>query len=144
MKVKFNIDENYQEEKAEFWLKEMTAKFSQLGKELTANQDMIWCYSENDIVPVNFQDIFLAQVEAEKTIIYTKDHHYQYKGRLYQVEQLLPHEFLIASRSAMINYRKIDHLEIVNGGNIDAILKNHIRVQIARRRIKDLKERLGL
>lgn len=144
MKVKFNIDENYQEEKAEFWLKKMTEKFSQLGKELSANQDMIWCYSENDIVPVNFKDIFLVQVEDEKTIIYTLDHHYQYKGRLYQVEQILPHEFLTASRSAMINYRKIDHLEIGNNGNIDAILKNKMRVQIARRRIKDLKERLGL
>lgn len=144
MKVKFNIDENYQEEKAEFWLKKMTEKFSQLGKELSANQDMIWCYNENDIVPVNFKDIFLVQVENERTIIYTFDDHYQYKGRLYQIKQLLPHEFLIASRSAMINYRKIDHLEIVNGGNIDAILKNKMRVQIARRRIKDLKERLGL
>lgn len=144
MKVKFNIDDSYQEEKAEFWLREMTAKFNQLGKELTANQDMIWCYSEKDIVPVNFQDIFLAQVENEKTFIYTSDHRYQYKGRLYQMRQLLPHEFLTASRSAMINYRKIDHLEIVNNGNIDAILKNKMRVQIARRRIKDLKERLDL
>lgn len=32
----------------------------------------------------------------------------------------------------------------MDGGNIDVIMKNQIRVQISRRKIKDLKERLGL
>ena len=48
------------------------------------------------------------------------------------------------SRGAIVNNHFIDHLEIINTGNIDALLENGLRVQVSRRRIKDLKERLGL
>lgn len=144
MKVKFNIDNQLPEEHAEFWLKKMTAKFSQLGKELSGEQDMVWCNIDDEIVPVKFESIYLIQVENEQTVIYDKSQNYRYKGRLYQIKNVLPHDFLAASRSAIINYRKIDHLEIMDGGNIDVIMKNQMRVQISRRKIKDLKERLGL
>lgn len=52
--------------------------------------------------------------------------------------------YLTISRGAIVNYHFIDHLEIINTGNIDALLENGLRVQVSRRRIKDLKERLGL
>lgn len=144
MKVKFNIDNQLSEERAEFWLKRMTDKFSQLGKELSGDQDMVWCNYGDEIVPVKFENIYLIQIENEQTLIYDETQSYRYKRRLYQIKNMLPHDFLTASRSAIINYRKIDHLEIMDGGNIDVIMKNQIRVQISRRKIKDLKERLGL
>ncbi|WP_232815501.1 LytTR family DNA-binding domain-containing protein [Lactobacillus crispatus] len=144
MKVKFNIDNQLAGESAEFWLKKMTNKFSQLGKELSGEQDTIWCSYDDEIIPVKFENIYLIQVEQEQTLIYDKTQSYRYKGQSYQVKNILPHNFLIASRSAIINYQKIDHLEVMDGGNIDVIMKNQMRVQISRRKIKDLKERLGL
>ena len=41
----------------------------------------------------------------------------------------------------IVNY---DHLKMLENGNIDAILENKIDVQISRRKIKNLKEKLGL
>lgn len=144
MKIKFNIDENLPEEKAEFWLKKMTDKITRITKELNAKQDFLWGYREGDVFPIKFSEIYLIQVEDEKTFVFTETDKYLFKGRLYQVEKVLPHEFVIASRSAVINYHKLDHLRILDTGNIDAVLKNKIDVQISRRRIKDLKERLGI
>jgi len=63
---------------------------------------------------------------------------------IYQVKNGLSSDFIEVSRSAIINYRFIDHLKIVSNGNIDAVMKNGLRVQISRRKIKNLKERLGL
>lgn len=65
---------------------------------------------------------------------------YIFKGRLYQIEKNLPGDFIMASRSAIINYRKLDHLKMLENGNIDAILENKIDVQISRRKIKNLKD----
>ena len=144
MKIKFNIDENFQEEKAEFWLKKMTIKISRIAKELNSKQDFLWCFKDGDAFPVKFSEITLIQVEDEKTKVYATDNVYLYKGRLYQVQNLLPQEFVTVSRGSIINYHQLDHLQIMNNGNIDAILKNKIRVQVSRRRIKELKERLGL
>ncbi len=83
-------------------------------------------------------------MENEKTQIYTQSDKYIFKGRLYQIEKNLPSDFIMASRSAVINYRKLDHLKMLENGNIDAILENKIDVQISRRKIKNLKEKLGL
>ena len=83
-------------------------------------------------------------MENEKRQIYTQSDKYIFKERLYQIEKNLHSDFIMASRSAIINYRKLDHLKMLENGNIDAILENKIDVQISRRKIKNLKEKLGL
>lgn len=83
-------------------------------------------------------------MENEKTLICTEADSYVFRGRLYQVEKILPDNFVVISRSSIVNYHLIDHLEIIKTGNIDAIMKNGLRIQVARRKIKYLKERIGL
>lgn len=144
MKIKFHIDEHLPEEKAEFWLRKMTEKIRQITEDLTSEKDFVWCYQKGNAFSINFSDIYLIQVENEKTYVYTETENYLYKGRLYQIQQLLPSDFVMASRSALVNYHKLDHLQILNDGNVDAILKNNLTVQISRRKIKNLKEVLGL
>lgn len=144
MKVKLNIDPSLPEEKAEFWLKKMTARFERITKELDSEQDFLWCYRDGDAYEINFSQIYAIQIENEKTMICTQNQKYVYRGRLYQVQSVLPNDFIMISRGTIVNYHFIDHLEIINTGNIDALLENGLRVQVSRRRIKDLKERLGL
>ena len=122
----------------------MTDKVKRAARDLQVEQNFIWGYQENEAYRVEYRQIYSIQVEYEKTYICTKDSNYQFKGRLYQVKTNLPSDFIEASRSAIINYHFIDHLEIIRNGNIDAVMKNGLRVQIARRKIKNLKERLGL
>lgn len=144
MKVEFNIDPNLSEEKAEFWLKKMTSKIRRITNELKSNQDFLWGYQDGDAYMIEFSQIFAIQVENEKTMICTEKEVYIFRGRLYQAEKLLPNDFVTTSRSSIVNYHSINHLEIVSSGNIDAILENGLRIQVARRKIKVLKERLGL
>lgn len=144
MEIKFNIDQNFSKEKAEFWLKKMTTKVKRVVSDLQTEQEFLWGYQESEAYPIEFSRIYLIQVENEKTYICTENGNYQFKGRLYQVKNRLPSDFIEASRSAIINYRFIDHLEIISNGNINAVMKNGLRVQISRRKIKNLKERLGL
>lgn len=144
LKVKLNIDPSLPEEKAEFWLKKMTARFERITKELNSEQDFLWCYRDGDAYEINFSQIYAIQIENEKTMICTQNQKYVYRGRLYQVQSVLPNDFIMISRGTIVNYHFIDHLEIVNTGNIDALLENGLRAQVSRRRIKDLKERLGL
>ncbi|WP_390892220.1 LytTR family DNA-binding domain-containing protein [Levilactobacillus namurensis] len=56
----------------------------------------------------------------------------------------LPGEFIEASRGTVINYQKIDHLELLGNGKIDVLMTNQQRVQMSRRKIKNLKEKLGI
>ena len=140
MKVNINIDENLVEDRAEFYLQEMTDKITRIAKELTNDNSGLWCYKNRDIIPVKYEEIILIQSENNILMVYTDEDSYEYHGRLYQVKDELPE----ASRSAIFNYQKIDHLEILGSGMIDVILENQMRVGISRRKIKILKGRLGL
>ena len=44
--------------------------------------------------PVKFSKIDLIQVENEKTYVYTEENVYLFKGRLYQINKLLPADFV--------------------------------------------------
>ena len=144
MKVNINIDENLVEDRAEFYLQEMTDKITRIAKELTNDNSRLWCYKNSDIISVKYEEIILIQSENNILMVYTDEDSYEYHGRLYQVKDELPNTFIEASRSAIFNYRKIDHLEILGSGMIDVILENQMRVGISRRKIRILKERLGL
>lgn len=144
MKVNINIDENLVEDRVEFYLQEMTDKITRIAKELTNDNSRLWCYKNSDIIPVKYEEIILIQSENNILMVYTNEDSYEYRGRLYQVKDELPNMFIEASRSAIFNYRKIDHLEILGSGMIDVILENQMRVGISRRKIRILKERLGL
>lgn len=144
MKVNINIDENLVEDRAEFYLQEMTDKITRIAKELTNDNSRLWCYKNSDIIPVKYEEIILIQSENNILMVYTDEDSYEYHGRLYQVKDELPNTFIEASRSAIFNYQKIDHLEILGSGMIDVILENQMRVGISRRKIRILKERLGL
>lgn len=144
MKVNINIDENLVEDRAEFYLQEMTDKITRIAKELTNDNSRLWCYKNSDIISVKYEEIILIQSENNILMVYTDEDSYEYHGRLYQVKDELPNTFIEASRSAIFNYQKIDHLEILGSGMIDVILENQMRVGISRRKIRILKERLGL
>ena len=144
MKVNINIDENLVDDRAEFYLQEMPDKITRIAKELTNDNSGLWWYKNKDIIPVKYEEIILIQSENNIVVVYTNEDSYEYRGRLYQVKDELPNMFIEASRSAIFNYRKIDHLEILGSGMIDVILENQMRVGISRRKIRILKERLGL
>ena len=115
MKVNINIDENLVEDRAEFYLQEMTDKITRIAKELTNDNSGLWCYKNRDIIPVKYEEIILIQSENNILMVYTDEDSYEYHGRLYQVKDELPNMFIEASRSAIFNYQKIDHLEILSG-----------------------------
>jgi len=105
MKVEFNIDPNLSEEKAEFWLKKMTSKIKRITNELTSKQDFLWGYQDGDAYAIKFSEILVIQVEDEKTMICTEGDVYIFKGRLYQVEKLLPNDFQLLITILLIIWR---------------------------------------
>nr|WP_225395476.1 LytTR family DNA-binding domain-containing protein [Limosilactobacillus reuteri] len=93
---------------------------------------------------MKFPDIFELTVAKTGTKILIKDHTYFYRERLSHFKSDLPNDFIEASGSTVFNYHYLDHLELLDNGLIDVILTNGSHIQISRRKIKNLKARLGL
>ncbi|MCD7136535.1 LytTR family transcriptional regulator [Limosilactobacillus balticus] len=141
MKVNCHIDPNIEEEHLELFVREMNPEISNLLKGFTNNESVLWCYDRDQIIPIKFPDIFELTVAKTGTKILTKDHTYFYRERLSHFKSDLPNDFIEASGSTVFNYH---YLELLDNGLIDVILTNGSHIQISRRKIKNLKARLGL
>ena len=78
----------------------------------------------------------------KKVFGYTTDNEFTVKYRLYQLEELLPKQFVRISNTEIINSRAIKHLELTTTGIILVHFKNGEQTSSSRRYIKKIKEKL--
>lgn len=144
MKINCHVDNSLDEEHAEIWVRKITPGLNNLLNYLNGHEQVLWCSSNNDLLPINYQDIFAIQTNNHQLDVSTINGHYTYRKRLSVLKDELTDDFIEASQSAIFNFRHIDHLELLDNGTIDVILKNQQRIPIARRKVKNLKARLGI
>ncbi|MBQ0035872.1 MAG: LytTR family transcriptional regulator [Firmicutes bacterium] len=147
MKYKFVIDEN--DESCIIRAPKKTELISKI-EELILNDDKtldginIYGYLEKDIVPIKIADIFNITIEDEKTIAYVNNKKYQIKYRLYQLEQMLPENFLQINKSCIINLSHIKRFNSSWSAVLMVEMKNGYTDYVSRRQIKKVKRRMGL
>lgn len=144
MKINCHVDASLDKEHGELWIRKMTPELNNLLNYLTNNEQVLWCSKDSDLRPINYRDIFAIQTDNQKLDVSTINSHYTYRKRLSVLKDELNEDFIEASQSAIFNFRHIDHLELQGNGTIDVILKNQQRIPIARRKVKNLKKRLGI
>lgn len=144
MKINLHVDASISEEHAEIWVKQMKPNLESMLQYLNNNNQVLWCYYDDQLKPISLNDIFIIQTDDRKLDISTQNRHYSCRKPLKEVKAILNNDFIEASRSAYFNFKHIDHLVLLNDGAIDVVLTNQERIAISRRKIKNLKERLGL
>lgn len=144
MKINCHIDDSLDEEHAEIWIRQMTPEINQLIQQLNNDQQVLWCSLNQQIIPVSFEEIYAIQTADRGLEVSTLDKNYRYNSTITLIKAELSDDFLEASRSAIFNIKHIDHLELFDNGSIDVVLKNGQQIQISRRKIKNLKEKLGI
>lgn len=143
MKSKFEIDPKLPEEWAEFHVHELTPKLQQVVQ-LLEHDEQIWGYADQIVKPLALAQIISLNSQAGKIYAMTEHGSYQVKKKLYEVAELLSPDFVKISRSEFVNLNYLDHLELSVQGTIALKLKNGTTTFVARRCVKNLKERLGI
>jgi two-component system LytT family response regulator len=81
--------------------------------------------------------------EEGLTKLRTRDHEYWIQPTLADLESRLnPASFFRLSRSSIVNLNEIHEVIPLTGGHGEVVLKSGIRLEVSRRRMKDLLERL--
>ena len=97
-----------------------------------------------DIVLLDFEDIFMIRVEEKQTKVYTEDKDYLVKKPLYQIEENLDTNFVRVSKTTIVNLRKIKRVAPSLRGMMFIELKNGLKDNISRKYLSDFKEALDL
>ncbi len=97
-----------------------------------------------DIVLLDFEDIFMIRVEEKQTRVYTENKDYLVKKPLYQIEENLDSNFVRVSKTTIVNLRKIKRVAPSLRGMMFIELKNGLKDNISRKYLSDFKDALDL
>ena len=146
MIFKLNIDKDCQEEVIAN-VHARTPLIDEMERLVLQNSitDQIPGYVEDEITMLAVSEIECFAVSDARTYaVYRNGTRYLVKGRLYELEDLLPGDFVRISKSAIANWKKVSKLKVQLSGAVDAVFKSGYVECISRRCFADLKRRYGL
>lgn len=108
------------------------------------NNSILAVKKGQDIVLLDFEDIFLIRVEDKQTKVFTENKDYLIKKPLYQIEENLDSNFVRVSKTTIVNLRKIKRVAPSLRGMMFIELKNGLKDNISRKYLPDFKQALDL
>ena len=146
MKFTLNIDKTCEEE--------ITATVHAPSELTERIEALVMEYMGRDKLPVYTEDemkmLPIAQIECITVIdgktwaIDTSGKRYRLKGRLYEVETLLPSTFIRINKSALANTARLDRFAVCFTGAVDAVFQCGYREYVSRRCFAEIKRRYDL
>ena len=146
MKFTLNIDKTCEEEitATVHAPSELTERIEALVREYMG-QDKLPVYTEDEMKMLPMAQIECITVLDGKTwAIDCGGKRYRLKGRLYEVEELLPSTFIRINKSALANTARLDRFAVCFTGAVDAVFKCGYREYVSRRCFADIKRRYDL
>ena len=146
MKFTLNIDKTCDEEitATVHAPSELTERIEALVREYMG-QDKLPVYTEDEMKMLPIAQIECITVIDGKTwAIDTLGKRYRLKGRLYEVESLLPSNFIRINKSALANTARLDRFAVCFTGAVDAVFQSGYREYVSRRCFADIKRRYDL
>ena len=107
--------------------------------------DQITGYLEDEIRLLEVKEIECFFVEDEKTYaLYSDKKRYVVRKRLYEIESILPVDFIKINKSAIANSKKIARFKVLLSGAVDAEFASGYTECISRRCFAEVKRRFGI
>ena len=146
MKFTLNIDQTCDEEitATVHAPSELTERIEALVREYMG-RDKLPVYTEDEMKMLPIAQIECITVIDGKTwAIDCGGKRYRLKGRLYEVEELLPSNFIRINKSALANEARLDRFAACFSGAVDTVFKCGYREYVSRRCFAQIKRRYEL
>ena len=146
MKVECNISADCKDPYAVLHIDKMTPLIAQaislLEKE---DEDTLIATRDGKTYFISPGNLELIRTEGREIACYDKfKNRYLLSKPLYELEDILGRQFARVSKSAIINLRRISHVNAGLNGTMELVMKNGVEDYISRNYRKSFKERLGL
>jgi len=143
MKIKIEIDENLIEEeiviRGKCLTEEMTAVQKAVSEVLSRKQTLTFYKNEVEFY-IPLEDILFFETEEGVIRAHTVSDVYTVKYKLYELERVLPRNFIRVSKSTILNVAKIYSVERnLTASSVASFMGTHKQVYISRYYSKALK-----
>ena len=142
MKFRLIID-NSKEEEIVATVHERTPLIDEIEALISMQTDRIPGYYEDNIKILSVSEIECVTVLDGKTYaIDSENCKYRLKQRLYELEQILPANFIRINKSTLANESALDRFTVTVAGSVDAVFKCGYKEYVSRRCFAEIKRRL--
>ena len=112
--------------------------------ERLASEDILIGYRDSEAVRLLFSEVYCFIVEENKVYALTESERFRLKSRLYQLEEVMPPQFVKLHQSCIANMQKMRRFDASMTGALMVTMQNGYTDFVSRRNLKTVKERLGL
>ena len=103
---------------------------------------LLTCYREDKTYQVKCREIYYIEALEEVQYIHMQDEIYCTRKRLYELERILPSEFVRVSKSVLLNMAKVNNYKPIHGGIMMAEFGNGDCTYISRKYLKELRVKI--
>jgi len=146
MKIKVEIDPNYQQPEIVIRTNELTDELNEIIQKISiTNQKAIAGFTDDDVHILETADIVRIYAVDKKVIAETHTQTYTLRNRLYELEERLGSgHFVRISHSEIVNLKTIKKLDLSLTGTIAMTLSNGKTAYVSRRYMSKIKKVLGI
>ncbi len=110
-----------------------------------AGTDQLPAYREDECKRLSISEVECIFAQGGKTwAVDGAGREYRLKYRLYELEQLLPQNFIRINKSALANRNRIEKLTASFNGSVDAVFRCGYQDYVSRRCLAEIKRSMGL
>lgn len=147
MRVELQIDPGCKEPFAVLHITKLTSTIQAAVAILEKENEerVLAAQSEGKLFPLDPDAAEVIRTEGRELILYDRQKtRYLLNKPLYELQELLGKNFVRISKSAIINLRRIHHVEASYNGTMEVVMKNGVEEVITRSFRQQFKERLGV
>lgn len=145
MKIRIEIDENLEEDEVTIKCKEINQTIKRVQQSISsANLIPKLIFYKNDTeYYLNINDILFFETSENSVEAHTEKEVYKIKYRLYELEEILPNNFVRVSKSTILNVNQIYSINRnLTSSSLVQFYKSYKQVYVSRNYNKILKQRL--
>ena len=146
MKLEFDINEKYQDDKIIICANKITDELQEFVNKLNNEKNnKIYGYKNDKIFILEENKIETNYSENKKVFIrYENGNIYETKKRIYEFENNLPNKFVRISNSEIVNFDKVQNLDFKIVGTIILNFYTDRYTYVSRRYVKKIREYLEI
>ena len=146
MKVRIELNDSILEEEVVIRCRQMDENIRKLHQnimEVSSRKPAITYYKDSKEYYIPVERMFFFETDVEIVYAHTAENAYQVKFRLYELEHILPKDFIRISKSTIINIQYIYSIDRnITASSLVKFYKSHKQVYVSRFYYKNLKKRL--
>ena len=146
MRVRIEIDSNIEEDEVIIKCKELTKSIQKIEETIQQENQIInfTFYKDNIEYYIPLNTILFFEASENEINAHTSNEIYKVKYKLYELEEILPINFIRVSKSTILNVDYIFSIEKnLTASSIVQFNKTHKQVYVSRNYYKKLKERIN-